>query len=101
MLWLIFCALAEALYVISTGFMIAPHEPTKADSKTLDNNLAIRPGFQSIVNTDIKLMNVGLSHPQPTHYPAYKTAKMIDFGIAELTTKWPDKNSKHINGRSG
>jgi serine/threonine protein kinase len=48
------------------------------------------------VNTDIKLENVVLGDSQPNRYPAYKTPKMIDFGLAYNDNRYRNQRSKEL-----
>ena len=99
LLWIIFRALAEALHTMLTGHTIAHNDPPD-HQRDLPNAVLPRvPGWQSIVNTDIKLGNVVLGHAQDGYYPAYKTPKMIDFGLAFDDNRYPDRNSKKRSGR--
>ena len=55
------------------------------------------PNWVPIFNTDIKFMNVVLAEADESHYPAYKVAKMIDFGLALSCDeiKAEDKKTHH------
>jgi hypothetical protein len=95
-LWLVFRALAEALHVMRTGLSVPHTQPTVATSTTKNASLPKAPGWKPIVNTDIKLANVVLGNPQPNRYPAYKTPKMIDFGLAFDNNKYHYGKSKEL-----
>lgn len=97
-LWLIFRGLVEALHVQQTGLAVAPDHPSKEDSTQENHDLPKKDGWVGIVNTDIKLDNVVLNHSQPDHYPAYKTAQVVDFGIARLETHLAKDGFKRHNG---
>lgn len=94
MLWLIFRALAEALFMMRTGLPIARHEPFVTNRGLLNSDLITAPRWQPYVNTDIKLANVVLGAAKHNWYPAYKTPLMIDFGNTNPATTYPDRNSK-------
>ncbi|CAO2651441.1 Nn.00g040110.m01.CDS01 [Neocucurbitaria sp. VM-36] len=87
-LWLIFRGLAEALLLMETGMAIDRNAPEQEDQP-----IYYPRNWQPIVNPDIKTLNVILSEAQNDFYPAYKTAKMIDFGLC-----FSDPNKK---GRGG
>lgn len=74
-LWTIFRAQVEALHVMHYGSVIE-HDT--------DLSQACIPteGWKAVINPDIKLSNVVLGEARSDHYPAYKTAKMIDFSQA-------------------
>jgi hypothetical protein len=40
----------------------------------------IKEGWTPLIDPDIKLENIALCAAQDNYYPAYKTAKRIDFG---------------------
>jgi hypothetical protein len=94
MLWLIFRALAEALYMMQTGLPIARREPLTVNRGLSNAQLPYAPRWQPYVNTDIKLANVviGLA---TDWYPAYKTPLMIDFRLTCLATRYRDRDSKN------
>ncbi|KAH8704596.1 kinase-like domain-containing protein [Phaeosphaeriaceae sp. PMI808] len=82
-LWLVFRALAEALLAMLTGDVIGHAEPWEEDSEVQNIDIKNWGKWHPIVNPDIKLMNVVLGDAQENWYPAYKTPKMIDFGLAQ------------------
>jgi hypothetical protein len=98
MLWLIFRALAEALYMMRTGLPITRHEPLAANRGLPNAQLPQAPRWQPYVNTDIKLANVVIG-PATDWYPAYKTPLMIDFGHTYLATKFETRDSKKLTQR--
>jgi hypothetical protein len=95
-LWLMFRALAEALHVMRTGLSVPHTQPTEAMSTIKNTALPKAPEWRPIVNTDIKLPNVVLGNPQPNRYPAYKTLKMIDFGLAFDDNRYRYGRSKEL-----
>lgn len=74
--------------------------PPEAEAQTSNSTLVAADGWQPMVNTDIKLGNVVLSHPRANHYPAYKTTKMIDFGNSEFAIHLRDQDSKRANNKA-
>lgn len=99
-LWLIFRGLAEALHVEYTGLAVARDHPPLADSTLMNHHLPRREGWESLVNTDIKLGNVVLNHSQTDYYPAYKTVQLIDFGCTKPESFREDPLTKREGGRS-
>lgn len=72
-IWIVFLALAQALHAMHTGRAVesdtAPHLIGQIKDKWLP-----------VINPEIKLANVVLGAVDDAFYPAYKTAKLIDFG---------------------
>jgi serine/threonine protein kinase len=92
-LWQIFRGLAEVLHVCQTGLTVPKNHPTH-NNKTVNIALPTVDGWRPIVNPDIKLGNVVLGQALPEHYPAYKIAKMIDFGLAFNDNRYNTAASK-------
>ncbi|KAF2821498.1 hypothetical protein CC86DRAFT_105068 [Ophiobolus disseminans] len=82
-----------------TGRAIAPNRPTDLERNTPNSHLLTVVGWRPIVNTDIKLGNIVLGHTQPGHYPAYKTPKMTDFGLAFDNNKFWNRETKKSHNR--
>lgn len=57
--------------------------------------------WNPMINVDIKPMNVILGEPQRDFYPAYKTAKMIDFGLCHPSNRFTVEATKHKTGTPG
>ncbi|KAJ4363432.1 hypothetical protein N0V83_009725 [Neocucurbitaria cava] len=97
-LWLIFRGLAEALLVMETGTTI------DKDSPANEYGRSDQPSAQEwnpMINVDIKPMNVILGESQRDFYPAYKTAKMIDFGLCHPSNRFTVEATKHETGTPG
>ncbi|EUC30682.1 hypothetical protein COCCADRAFT_103267 [Bipolaris zeicola 26-R-13] len=78
-LWLVFRAMAEAVFVMALGRPVPKHLPLDSYGEGL--NLKPVEGWKPIINPDIKTYNIVFAAPQPDYYPAYPTPKMIDFGL--------------------
>jgi hypothetical protein len=80
-IWLTFRGLAEALYVLHTGYAIPAAEPDRP-SNIENGDLPLAPEWSRRYNVDIKPPNVVVTEPDAEWpYPAFKVAKMIDFGL--------------------
>jgi hypothetical protein len=71
----------EALHVLLTGCGIASNLPHGADKYKANADIVADDGWVPLVNCGIKPMNVVLVDSIAA-FPAFKTPKMIDFGIA-------------------
>jgi serine/threonine protein kinase len=69
--------MAEAIYALATGLPLAHNEPSGPEVP--NEKLRKADGWKTIINLDIKDQNVVLGDPV-NGTPAYKSAKMIDFG---------------------
>ncbi|KAF2714563.1 kinase-like protein [Pleomassaria siparia CBS 279.74] len=98
--WIVFRGLAEALFVLATGRAALPdwppHWPDNNEKDRKDDwewmGEMRRPDWKPFVHFDLKLPNVVLAD-EGTLFPAFKTPKMIDFGIVEpvgtiITRHW-------------
>jgi serine/threonine protein kinase len=77
-IWLVFRGLAEALFLLNTGEEVKEAALT-GQTLSLQLRRAVLNGWDPVIHTDIKPMNIVLGDPL-TSFPAFKTAKLIDFG---------------------
>ncbi|KAF2821499.1 hypothetical protein CC86DRAFT_426836 [Ophiobolus disseminans] len=81
-IWLTIRALAKALYTCQTGYTISKSAPEDEDYEPYPNtHLHAAASWNPLFNPDIKPGNIVLGTAFPTYYPAYKPAKIIDWGI--------------------
>lgn len=57
-----------------------------------------RGEWLSIINPDIKPMNVMLGEAQDEFYPGFKTTKMIDFGLCCNDDRYNFSDNKYYQG---
>ena len=82
---------------METGTVIEKDAPAQENGQ-----VHYPPDWLPIVNLDIKPMNVMLSEAQDDFYPAFKTAKMIDFGLCFNENKHIiDETQRHGVGTQG
>jgi hypothetical protein len=94
-LWIMFRAQLEALHAMQHGTVIT-------DDTDLSKVCETEKDWRAIINPDIKLANVVLGEARSDHYPAYKTAKFIDFGQAfEEDGKYDSAETKRPIGTEG
>ncbi|KAF2875228.1 kinase-like domain-containing protein [Massariosphaeria phaeospora] len=79
-IWIVFRGMAEALHVNFTGQMVSSTHPLPG-TEHYTNDQIRPPEWRPITNTDIKTRNIVLGDGKKKH-SAYKTPKMIDFGLA-------------------
>ncbi|KAF2001517.1 kinase-like protein [Amniculicola lignicola CBS 123094] len=101
-LWILLRGFAEALHTMRTGNLILPTEPM-----TSETPLNVRPHWQPVVHLDIKPQNFVLGDSSQ-RYPAFKTPKLIDFGLAMrenlASDNWPtpaDRQGGWTTGTQG
>ncbi|KAF2657262.1 kinase-like protein [Lophiostoma macrostomum CBS 122681] len=97
-IWLVFRGLAEALFLLLTGDVVDRVALSGHPSKRDLRRYRVR-NWDSMVHNDIKPMNVVLGN-STTKYPAFKTAKLIDFG--NCSQSWTQTRGNMIeNGTPG
>jgi hypothetical protein len=65
-----------------TGFYVDKHRTRLFAWEIKNSELDMKPGWRPIINSDIKPGNVVLGKAHEGYYPAFKVAKMIDYGLA-------------------
>lgn len=85
-IWVIFRGLVEALHLLLTGEAPDPDAVQQNPPQFLSNQdlRHTYPHWEPVVHRDIKVQNVVLS-TSTEQYPAFKTPKLIDFGLAIRT----------------